>query len=124
MNSKLIELYAREIKVEELELNSKENGERMKQSHLSTNILIEEVKYEKEQMAVELESLRKENEQLMLENITHKKRQDDQKTKITEIRELNDQKKNQLAEQLTRYEAEIEKIVAENQRFNDAYRNL
>jgi len=41
MNAKIMELYERELKVEELELNTQENTEKLKQAHESTNILIE-----------------------------------------------------------------------------------
>jgi len=59
MNSKIAELFERELKVEELELNSRENGEMLKQAHESTNLLLEEIKQEKEQLKVEIELLKK-----------------------------------------------------------------
>jgi hypothetical protein len=59
MHIKIGELYERELKVEELEMNSKENGERLKQAHESTNLLIEEMRQEKEELRVELDLLKK-----------------------------------------------------------------
>ena len=53
---------------------------------------------------MEIELLKKENETLMLENITMKKRQDEQKNKIVEIREMNSKNKEELGGKLKQYE--------------------
>jgi len=50
----------------------------------------------------------------MLENITLKKRQDEQKNKIGEIRDINNKNKEELGTKLKDYQQEIDKIVAEN----------
>lgn len=41
MNNKIMELYERELRVEELELNTRDTSERLKQAHESTNILVQ-----------------------------------------------------------------------------------
>ena len=45
---------------------SKENSDKLKQAQEGHNILVEEMKLEKEQLEAEVESLKSENEQLML----------------------------------------------------------
>lgn len=70
-------------------MNSKEDGQRIKQAHESTNLLIEEMRQEKEQLRVEFDLLKKENEGLMLEKMSMKNRYDEQNKKIVEIREIN-----------------------------------
>ena len=63
-------------------MNSKESGERLRQAHESTNLLLQEIKQEKEQLQVEIDLLKKENEGLMMEKMSMKSRQDEQKKKI------------------------------------------
>ena len=70
-------------------MNSKEDGQRLKQAHESTNLLVEEMRQEKEQLQVELDMLKKQNEGLMLEKMSMKKRWDEQNSKIHEMREIN-----------------------------------
>lgn len=41
MNNKIMELYQRELRVEELELDTRANTDKLKEAHESTNILIE-----------------------------------------------------------------------------------
>ena len=114
MNNKIMELYERELRVQELELNTRDTSQKLKQAHESTNILVEEIKQEKQQLQIEFDLLKKENEGLMLENITLKKRQDEQKNKIGEIRDINNKNKEELGTKLKDYQQEIDKIVAEN----------
>lgn len=49
-NAKIIELYEREIKVEELEMISNENRDKLKSAQEGHNILIDEMRLEKEQL--------------------------------------------------------------------------
>ena len=41
MNQKIMELYERELKVEELELNTRANTDQLREAHESTNILVQ-----------------------------------------------------------------------------------
>jgi len=60
----------------------------------------------------------------MLENITMKKRQEEQKNKIVEIREINTKNREELAEKLKSYEAEINRVVSENNNLTSLSRDL
>lgn len=60
--------------------------------------------------------MKKENENLILENCTNKKKYDDQKNKIEEVRGINSKNKEELGGKLKLYEDEIAKIVAENKK--------
>lgn len=93
-NAKIIELYEREIKVEELELQSKQASNKLNMLQQNHNIMLEEIKLEKDKLAAELEALTKENDRLILENSSIKKRQEEQKNKINEIRELNNKQRD------------------------------
>mgnify|MGYP006910387612 FL=1 len=50
-----------------------------------------------------MDALSKENERLILEGVGNKKRQEEQKNKINEIRDLNNKQKDELTAKLTRY---------------------
>jgi hypothetical protein len=65
---------------------------------------LEELTLEKEKVTAELDALTKENERLIMESSANKKRQEDQKNKINEIRDLNNKQKDELTAKLTRYE--------------------
>ena len=110
MHKKIGELYERELKVQELEMNSKQDGERLKQAHESTNLLLEEMRQEKEQLRVELQILKKENEGLMLQKMSMKKRWDQQNNKIHEMRQINTNYKEELADKVKVMTGQLERL--------------
>ena len=123
-NKKLIDLYERELKVQELELMSKENSDDLKTAHNSHNILLDELRIEKEQVEAQLEAMKQENQKIILDNITSRKRQDEQKGKINEIRDINNKEKNMLGEKLIEYEKQVERVLADNKKLTDANQSL
>ena len=99
-NAKIIELYEREIKVEELEMISNENRDKLKSAQEGHNILIDEMRLEKEQLEAEMEAAKSENEQLIMENIAGKKRLDELKKIIKDMDDLNGKQKEDLKAKL------------------------
>lgn len=99
-NAKIIELYEREIKVEELEMISNENRDKLKSAQEGHNILIDEMRLEKEQLEAEMEAAKSENDQLIMENIAGKKRLDELKKIIKDMDDLNGKQKEDLKAKL------------------------
>ena len=49
-----------------------------------------------------------------MEGVANKKRQEEQKHKINEIRDINSKQKDELAAKLTKYEQEIARVLRES----------
>lgn len=103
---------------------SKENRDKLSQAQEGHNILVEEMKLEKEQLETEIESLKSENEQIILDNIASKKRLDELKKIIKDMDELNGRTKEDMKSKLASAEVEIQRIVADNKKYSEGYRNI
>jgi len=59
-----------------------------------------------------------------MEAVANKKRQEEQKNKINEIRDLNNKQKDELTAKLVRYEQEIARILRESDQRADKISSL
>ena len=74
--------------------------------------------------AEQFDTLQKENEELIVENIAMKRKQDQQKNVLNEIKDLSSKQRDQLKEKLKFYQEEIEKVVDQNQKYEETIRKL
>jgi uncharacterized small protein (DUF1192 family) len=60
---------------------------------------------------------------VLLENITQKKKLDELKKLLKDLDDINGRQKEDMKSRITTFESEIERVVADNKKYADAYRN-